>query len=152
MEIVSWLSAHWLSLVQSLGIIASLWFTRSALRQDARARDIGHLISLAQQHRELWSELHRRPELQRVFSKKVDLIAHPVSPAEEEFLNLALVHFQNGWSLTGNISGWTKEGLVKDLQSFFGYPLPRSVWEQTKAHRDPVFVEFVEMALAENST
>jgi hypothetical protein len=37
--------------------------------------------------------------------------------------------------------------LADDVRGFFSLPLPRAVWEKTKANRNRQFVRFVERAL-----
>lgn len=138
-----WVAENWFNLVQGTGIVLGLFYTGIALRRDAASRRVGNLMALAVQHRDLWSELHRRPDLQRVLDPNPDLIAQPVSTAEGEFLNLVIIHFGLGWELA------TRHGLISapsyaaDVTDFFSLPLPRLVWEQTRKVRDPAFVRFV---------
>ena len=63
------------------------------------ARKVSDLLTLTAQHRELWNEVYRRPELSRIFATAADLVANPVSVAEERFLNEVIVHFNTGWHL-----------------------------------------------------
>jgi hypothetical protein len=145
---LAWLNDNWFPLLQSLGIVGGLLFTGLAARREARSRLTSDRLVLLEQHRELWSEVHRRPELERVVLPSVDLVAHPVSVAEERFLNLVIVHFHTGWQLAVSGVVHSPEIMAADVRSFFALPLPRAVWEQAKAARDPEFVRFVEAALA----
>ena len=97
-----------------------------------------------QQHRELWSEVHRRAELHRILQRTVDLIAGPVTVAEQEYLNLVIVHFHTGWQLAREGTMLKLKTLGADARGFFNLPLPKFVWEQTKSTRDPQFVKFIE--------
>ena len=144
----SWLDQNWFSLVQTLGILGGVGLTAAALRRDTRARKIGDYLILTGQHRELWSEVHRRPELSRILKAEVDLLASPLSVAEEEFLNLAIEHSQTGCLLARAGSPIRLSSLSSDARSFFTLPLPRVVWEKTKHARDPRFVRFIEQAIA----
>src|SRR5438552_15988241 len=94
-----WLTNNWFSLLQSLGIVGGLFFTAASIRRDTAARRASDLLSLSERHQELWSELYRRPELRRIRSKEVDLVAEPVTGAEDAFLKLVFVHFYVGWLL-----------------------------------------------------
>ena len=143
----AWLTDNWFNLVQTCGIIGSIALTAAALRRDHRARRIGDLLTQTAHHRELWSELHRRPELSRIPHDEVDLIAQPVSVAEEEFLLLVIVHFHVGWMLAREGAFVTLDLLKRDAQTFFALPLPHVVWERTKAVRDPLFVRFIEKSV-----
>ena len=67
--------------------------------------------------------------------------------AEEEFLNLAFVHFEMGWRLAKSIGTSEINGQQADIRHFFSLPLPHVVWEKTKSNRNPKFVRFVERAL-----
>lgn len=146
----AWLEANWFTLVQSVGIVGSLWFAVAAFRREVASRKVGDLLTLSQHHRDLWSEVHRRPELGRVLQREVDFLASPISLAEEEFLNVVIVHFQTSWLLASEGAMLTLDVLAADVRWFFSLPLPRAVWQQTREFRDPVFVEFVENAIALN--
>jgi hypothetical protein len=136
------------NLLQGAGIVGSLLFTAAALRQGARSLRLSALLKLTEQHRELWSEVHRRPELARVLAPEVDLVHHPVTSAEEEFLNVILVHFQTGWEMAVRHRMVSREAYRRDLLEFLTLPIPRDVWNRTRSHRDPTFTRFVEACLA----
>jgi hypothetical protein len=146
--VLSWLDQNWFGVVQTLGIVGSIWLAIATLRRDARARRVADHLTLAGQHRELWSDVHRRPELARILHTEVDLVAHSVSVAEEEFLNLVIVHFNTGWLLAKENAILTLDVLATDARSFFALPIPRTVWDSTKHARDPEFVHFIQNALA----
>lgn len=143
----AWLSQNWFSLLQSVAIVAGLLFTAISIRRETRNRKVGDLLTLAERHRELWSEVHRLPELQRVMSEEADLVANPITTAEREFLNLAFVHFNIGWQLAGANTFLSLEALSLDAKRFFSLPLPRSVWNSARQTRDPKFVNFIESSL-----
>jgi len=143
----AWLETNWFTLVQSVGIVGSLWFAVAAFRREVASRKVGDLLTLSQHHRDLWSEVHRRPELGRVLQREVDFVASPISLAEEEFLNVVIVHFQTSWLLAREGAMLTLDVLAADVRWFFSLPLPRAVWQRTREFRDPIFVEFVESAV-----
>jgi hypothetical protein len=142
-----WLQDNWFALVQAAGIIFGLVFTGVSLRHDTRARKVSDLLSLTSQHRELWSEVHRRPDLSRIFDPRADLIAAPVTRAEEEFLLVVIVHFTTGWQLARQGAVLTLNVLAEDARWFFNLPIPHAVWKQTKQVRDPEFVRFIDRCL-----
>ena len=92
-----WLEQNWFVLIQTLGIVGSIVLTACTVRRDTRARRLGDYLTVVSQHRELWSEAHRRPELARLFQTEIDLVAAPLTVAEEEYLNLIIDHFHTGW-------------------------------------------------------
>jgi hypothetical protein len=145
---LAWFDQNWFILLQSLGIMGSLWLTSATVRRDTRAREASNWLSLLEQHRELWKDLHQRPELSRIMSREVDLVAQPISAAEQEFLNLVVVHFHTGWMLAKAGSTNSLETMATDVRTFFSLPLPHSVWEQTKILRDKEFLHFVEECLS----
>jgi hypothetical protein len=109
------------------------------------------LLALTEQHRELWNEVYSRPDLGRIYAEEADLVAAPVTVAEERFLNEVIVHFQTGWQLARQGSLITMDAMTADARTFFKLPIPRFVWQHTKASRDPKFVKFVEDSLAGDS-
>lgn len=150
-HLFTWLNQNWFTLIQTLGIIGSLLLTTAALRRDTGARRLGDFLTLAGHHRELWSEIHRNPELRRIFSPEVDLLAHPITPAEQEFLNLVIVHFHTGWHLAKQGAVHSLDVIATDARSFFALPVPRAVWEATRECRDPEFQRFIDQALGKKS-
>ncbi|HAB15278.1 MAG TPA: hypothetical protein PLX89_16510 [Verrucomicrobiota bacterium] len=106
------------------------------------------LLALEDQRRELWSELHRRPELARIPAKEVDLVANPISTAETEFLNTVFVHFCTGWRLAKEHRILSVNDLGRDISVFLQNPIPSQVWKRTTQIRERRFVDFVEKARA----
>jgi hypothetical protein len=115
--------------------------------RDARAKEIDNLLSLSEQHRELWRAVPQRKDLSRIFRPDADVLPTPATVEETEFLNLVIVHFQTGWRIAKNGGLTTLKELGADVRGFFSLPLPRAVWEKTKAFRNRHFVRFVERSL-----
>ena len=149
--VIPWLQQDWFDLIQTLGIVCSIALTAIALHRETRARKLGHYLTLVAHHRELWTETHRRPDLARIFQEEVDLIAAPMTIAEQEFLNLAIEHFTTGWLVAKDTRFLNRKVLAADARTFFARPLPRAAWKQTKQARDPRFVRFIEDAFANGS-
>ena len=146
---LSWFNQNWFSLAQTLGIVGSIALTAASLRRNTRAQKLSDYLTMISQHRELWSDAHRRPELQRIFQAEVDLLAAPISVAEDEFLNLVIVQFNTCWLLAKEGALVTLDVLNADAHSFFSLPIPRAVWEKTKHSRDPKFMGFIDQSLAD---
>ncbi len=142
--LLDWVTANWFLVLQGAGIIGGLLFTGLSLRRESRARRVSDLLTLTEQHRELWNEGRCRPELARVFQGEGDLVGQPVSAHEEAFLNEVIVHFNTGWLLAREGSLLSLAALANDVQAFFRLPIPRVVWQKTRLERDPKFVRFVE--------
>jgi hypothetical protein len=149
--LTSWFAQNWFAATQGVGIIAGLLFTAISLRRDAKSRRASDVLKLAQQHRALWAEVHRRRDLQRINKPEVDLVAGPVTPEEEEFLNVVFVHFYTTFLLSQSrtLALLPLKTLAVDIRAFFSLPLPQFVWRASKSGRDPKFVKFVEACLAD---
>jgi hypothetical protein len=147
---LSWVQTNWSSAIGAAGIIGGLYFTAASFSHDAKAKEVANILTLGEQHRELWNEAHQREDLKRIFLTRVD--ARPVSVAEEEFLNIVFVHFETGWQMARAGTVLTCSVLARDIRAFFSLPLPRLVWEKTKSARNPRFVRFVERAMKRGST
>lgn len=143
----AWFNENWFLLLQSVGIVGGLLFTAFSIIRETRARRTSDLLALAEQHRELWRELREHPELSRVRDANSDPAASPVTTAESEFLNLAIVHFNTGWLLAREGALVTLDSLRRDVRSFFSLPIPRAVWETTKGQRERRFAQFVDGCL-----
>lgn len=143
----SWVAENWSAAVGAVGIIGSLWMAILAAHREAKAREIENLLTISDHHRELWNAIQQKPGLSRILKSDVDISAAPVTTAEEEFVNLVMVHFLTTWRLARS-GGIIAEGeLMADVRGFFSLPLPQVVWEKTRQFRNPKFVRFVERAL-----
>lgn len=138
---------NWFNLVQSAGIIASLLFAATTIRRESRRQMMTVLLSLNEQHRDLWSELHRRPELARILDPNPDLVATPVTPAEFEFLNTVFVHYCTGWRLATEHGVLSVHDLQRDLGDFLSRPIPLQVWHQSLQTRELQFAAFVQSSV-----
>ena len=132
-----------------MGILAGLWFTAIAYRRDARARRTSDALALAHEHRELWTEAHRRADLSRIFRSDADALQSPVTMAEREFLNLVFVHFEMGWHLAKEGVGNPLSVVWTDVRGFFLLPLVREVWEETRPSRNSDFVGVVDRVVGQ---
>jgi hypothetical protein len=143
----SWVDGNWFNVIQTVGIIGSLWLATAAANRDARAKEIENLLSLSEHHRELWKAIPQRKDLGRVLQANVDVRLTPPTVAETEFLNLVFVHFQTGWWIARAGGMTTLKEMKADVRGFFSLPLPHAVWEKTKKMRNQRFVNFVERAM-----
>ena len=146
----AWLHENWFSLLQSVGIGGSLLFTAFALRKDLQAKRVSEYLTLASQHRRLWSNLHRRPGLAQVLAPERDLATQPVTNEEWLFLELVFVHFHTGWLLAREGSLTPMSVLAMDAGEFFQLPAPARVWEKVKTAKEPEFVRFIDDAVKMN--
>jgi hypothetical protein len=146
-KVLAWLADNWFPLVQSGGIIAGLGFTGWSLRRDGEERMVSARLGLAEHHRELWAEFHRRPDLARLLRDDADLVAQPVTTAEDEFLNVVIYHFQTCWELGRSGGLVSLKALRTDTRAFFAHPIPLAVWRRSRNRRDPEFCEFMEEAM-----
>jgi len=152
MELSEWLLNHWLDLLQSIGIIAGLFFTAYSTRRDEGARKIGNMLSIADQHRQIWKEFFSRPQLSRVIEPTLNLEKDPISHEEQLFVTLLILHLGNVHRAMKAGMFITLEGLQKDIRGFFSRPIPRAVWGKTKLLQDADFVRFVEGTLKSGSS
>ena len=142
-----WVEGNWFSIVQTVGVMGSLCLAAAAANREAKAREIENLLTISEHHRELWKGVYQRQDLERIFRADADVQTSAITVAEEEFVNLVIVHFLKGWRIAkiGGIT--TLDELATDVRGFFSLPLPHAVWEKTKTTRNPRFVRFVERAL-----
>lgn len=149
MEAGEWIAGNWFVLLQSIGIISGLVFAALSFRMDAKTQRYANLHFITGHHAELWTQLHRRPELARILDESVDLEGEPVTPQEEWFIKLLILHLNNvHWAIRNRLYE-TPQGLRKDIRFFLSLPIPRAVWEEMKAFHDREFIRFVERAFTE---
>lgn len=149
MDWMGFLGDNWFALAQSLGIIGGLAYNAVALRKDVQARRTADQILLTEQHRELWSEVHRRPELMRLLDPDADPDFQPLTPVEEHYLRLVFVHFHTGWLIAQSGQSLIPVGvLATDAGHFFKLPAPAALWAEVRKMHQPEFVTFVDRAVA----
>jgi len=144
MGVVDWAAHHWLDLLQSAGIIGGLFFTAISLRIDARVRRVANLLTLTGHHRDIWTQLYRRPQLARILDSKADLDKIPVTDEEELFVLLLVLHLSGVQEAMKQGMFVAPDGLRKDIQRFFSRPIPKAVWARIRLLQDQDFVRFVE--------
>ncbi len=147
----AWLSANWFSLLQTAGIVGGLAFTSYSLTLNSRLRKFDTLIAITNQHRSLWLKMIESPHLKRIVEAQPDLTKHPITEAESTFVNLLILHMTT--VLTADQQGICPKpaGLDTDAKDFFALPIPRAVWNQTKAFRDPEIIRYVESLMRQGT-
>lgn len=144
-----WALEHWLELLNAVGVVGSLLFTAFALREETKTRRVTNLLTLTQNHREVWSILHRNPALARVLDSRVDLLKQPATREEEFLVNFLIQHLNVAYHAMRDRLYVRPEGMDRDVAEFFSLPIPRAVWKKLKPLQDEDFVRFVEAAQLE---
>ena len=147
----SWLRGNWSSLIGAVGIIGSLWISTATIREDCKWRQVTNLLALDERHRTLLGEVRQRPELKRILSESVDLVAQPLTPEEDVSMWQIVQQFETGWRVERILNRGELKSLARDAAEFFSLPLPRAVWEKEKLFRNQRFVRFVERAMRESA-
>jgi hypothetical protein len=140
----SWMTGNWFILLQSVGIIASLFFTACSLRSETVTRRVANLLTITESHRELWTEFYQRPELKRVLDERVDVHQGGITREEEIFVNFVIFHLNAVFYAWKSGLVFKLEGLRRDVRWFFALPIPQIIWEGTKLLQNDEFVAFVE--------
>ena len=145
MEILlHWVREHGFDLLGAVGIIASLGFTAFSVRKEESSRRIGNLLALTAAHRDIWTQLFTRPELGRILEALPDLTQKAVTNEEALFVTFLVLHLNATWQAMDEGMFRTRQAVARDVRWFFSRPIPRSVWDKSKAFQDPEFVRFVE--------
>ena len=146
-----WVLGHGQDSLQVVGIVAGLVFTALGLRTETRSRRIQTLITLTQQHRDIWEEVTRRPELRRVTDVNADLKARPVTAEEARFVGFVILHI-HCWVRAQQAGEVARiETFERDLRALFALPVAAAVWEQRRLFLDQDFVAFIHCTLSEKS-
>ena len=147
MEPIEWIIENFFVFLQSIGIVGSLIFTGWSLRIDAKVRRIQNIISATGQHRELWEQLYKKPELSRINESNVDLDQDPVTDDEARFVVFAILHL--GAMLAVLEAGMIPKprGIEKDVITFFELPIPLSVLRNKQEYIDHGLLRLVEPLL-----
>jgi hypothetical protein len=143
-DMEAWISENWFNLLSSAGIVGSLIFNAISLRSQTKTQRIANLLIITQNHRELWKEFFKRPELARVLDDSPDLPKYHITRDEEIFVNLVILQTNSVYYATKDELTIKLEGLRRDVWWFFSLPIPRIIWEKSKVLQNDDFVAFVE--------
>lgn len=139
-----WVFENGFNLLNAVGVIGGLCFTAFSLRSETKTRRIANLLSITANHREVWKEFSHNPQLKRVLDASANLLKQPVTPDEEIFVNLVLLHTSSVYYAMKDQLVVKLEGLRRDVSQFLSLPIPRTIWEKSKLVQNDDFVAFVE--------
>jgi hypothetical protein len=139
-----WLSQNWFALIQTGAMAGGLLLVGVAMLLEARARRVGNLIRLTEQHRELWERMYTDPQLARILNPHADLSRTPVTAEEELFVIFLILHLSSTYYAMRAGFFQKLRGLRKDIEQFFSLPIPRAVWLKVRDLQDEPFVRLVE--------
>jgi hypothetical protein len=139
-----WRAENWFTILNAVGVIGGLFFTAFALISESKTRRIANLLTITANHREVWKEFFRRPELGRVLDASADLARRPITLEEELFVNLIVLHTSSVYYALNDELVIKLEGLRRDIAQFFSLPIPKMIWEKTKVLQNDDFVKFIE--------
>lgn len=145
--LLAWLTTHGLSLLETAGIVGGLIFNAHSLRSGAMARRFQSLITITERHFQIWRQFSEQPQLRRVLDSNPDLTARPLTGAEIQFVGSLIFHLNLTFHGIENGLLDPPDGLSSDIRQFFSKPIPRQVWDESKALLDRRFVAFVEAQL-----
>lgn len=111
---------------------------------NSRIRKVDTLINITQQHRAIWLKFLEAPALKRINKSNLDLAKHPVTDEEMIFVNLIILHLATVLIAVRRGILPKPAGLDVDVADLFSLPIPRAVWGQTKAFRDPETIRYVD--------
>jgi hypothetical protein len=139
-----WIADNWVIALNAVGVVGGLFFTAISLRSETKTRRIANLLTITTNHRAIWTEFSQRAELARILDSSADLSKVPITRAEEEFVNMVILHVSSVHYAMKDELVIKLEGLRRDVCEFFSLPIPQAVWMKTKVLQNDDFVEFVE--------
>ncbi len=147
MEPNAWIAQNWFALVQTGALAGGFFLMAAAVLFEARARRVGNLIQLTEQHRALWERMYSQPELARILDQDANLTPVPVTAEEEMFVIFIILHLSSTYYAMRSGFFQKPQGLRKDIERFFSLPIPHAVWSKVRDLQDESFVRFVERCL-----
>lgn len=148
MEIWGWVTQNWFELLSTVGIIGGLIITAVTLHSETKTRRVANLLTLTQNHRELWKVFYQNVEMTRILDPAADPKSFPVNRGEEIYVNTVIQHVAAVFRAMKTDLTIKPEGIQQDVRTFFSLPIPRLVWDKIKPLQDKDFVKFVEDCLA----
>ena len=139
-----WVLENWFELLSAIGIVGGLFFTAFSLRSETKTRRIANLLAITSNHREVWKEFLRHPELASVFDPSADVSKHPVTRHEQMFVELVILHTSSVYYAMKDELVVKLEGLRRDVSQFLSLPIPSAIWDRIKLVQNDDFVAFIE--------
>ena len=139
-----WMADNWVTALNAVGVVGGLLFTAFSLHSEAKTRRVANLLTITNNHRNIWADFYRNPGLARVLDAAADITKRPVTREEEIFVNLVILHTNSVFYATKDELVVKLEGLRRDVWWFFSLPIPIAVWERAKLVQNDAFVEFVD--------
>ena len=146
-----WIAENWFNLLSTVGIVGSLLFTAISLHSETKTRRIANLLTITANHRDVWKEFFRFPELARVIEPTADVSKQPITPAEQIFVNMVISHTGSVYEAIKDELLTKQDGLRRDVKAFFSLPVPKAVWTRTKLLQNQDFAAFIESSLKDSS-
>jgi hypothetical protein len=147
MGIGEWFSQNTFNLGSLIFAVIGLWFNAFAICSDTKARQVGNLIAVTENHREIWAEYSQSPDLWRVLDSTADLTKQPMTPREKFFTRSVIFQLNSTYYATKDDLIIKLEGLRRDAFEFLSLPIPMATWKLIKDKQNDEFVAFVESCL-----
>jgi len=147
MGLGEWFSQNSFNLVSSVIAIIGLWFTAFAIRSETKARRVANLIAVTENHRQIWTEYARSPDLTRVLDAAADLAKQPITFREAVFTRSVIFQLNSAYYATKDDLIIKLEGLRRDAFEFLSLPIPMATWKLIQDKQNDEFVAFVESCL-----
>lgn len=143
----TWFGHNWFDILSILVAAGSLVFAAITIHEDTETRRIANLISLTVNHRELWSNLFKHPELSRLLDAAAAVNDAPVTVNESLLIGMIIQHLNATHEAINSGLAMKPDSLSEDVRTFFSLPVPKAVWENTKRFQNEDFVAFVESCI-----
>ena len=147
MEVYHWVIEHGFDVLGATGIIGGLIFTAVSFRSEAQTRRIANLLTLTQNHHELWKAFYKDTDIARVLDSTADLKSKPITLGESAYINVTIQHLSSVYRAMQADLTFKPEEIQSDVRGYFQLPLPRAVWEQTKQFQNRDFASFIESCI-----
>ncbi len=139
-----YLLANWFTLVQSIGIVATLLIAIATLRRQMHQTRVANSLLVTQHHRDIWKMSIENSKLNRTFTKKPDLFRKPITEAERTFVNLIFLHMCATLKAIEAKTIYPIDGMVADLVDIMSFPIPALVWREVAPYHDKIFAAYVD--------
>ena len=139
-----WLGNNWIQLAETSSIVAGLFFGALTIHQNTKTRRLANLLTITSSHRNLWLHLASNRRLNQVFSPSRKISVSPITPEEEQFVVLLILHLKSTYETMKDGMRIYERGLREDIAEFLELPVPQAVWMNMRRTFEREFIGFVE--------
>lgn len=129
-------------------VVFGLLFTAVQLNRNRLATQVGNLIALVKNHREIWTMAMDDPELRKVLSSDSQVIhASELNDRQRYFVNFLVLHMSAAYEMSRTKTVTDYAATQIDMGSLLILPAVNAVWSELAPYHNRRFRRYVDKGM-----